>query len=78
VTEVRVPEDLWGDDEEGTLSAWLYESGERVQERTVIAQIMLEKAQMDLLSPGRGVLRIVAKEDATIRRGDLVAYLEDT
>ena len=76
MTDIRIPEDLWNDDDEGVISSWLYQNGDPVQQGAVVAQILLDKAQMDLISPASGVLRIVTPEEIPVRKGQIVAHLE--
>lgn len=74
--EIRVPDDLWANDDEGTLSVWFYESGSRVDQDVVVAQLMLEKAQMDVESPAAGILHVEVPEDAPIRKGQVIARIQ--
>jgi pyruvate/2-oxoglutarate dehydrogenase complex dihydrolipoamide acyltransferase (E2) component len=74
--EIRVPDDLWTGDDEGTLSVWFYESGTRVEQGVLIAQLMLEKAQMDVESPASGILHVDVPEEAPIRKGQVIARIQ--
>lgn len=76
MTEVRVSEDLGLGDDEGVLSAWLYATGDTVEEGAVIAQVMLEKAQMDLVAPASGVLTIVVPDEGAIKTGQVIAHIK--
>jgi pyruvate/2-oxoglutarate dehydrogenase complex dihydrolipoamide acyltransferase (E2) component len=74
--DVRIPQDLWNDDAEGVIAAWLFADGELVSEGAPLAEIMYEKATMELLAPASGTLSIVAPAEAPVRRGQVVARLE--
>ncbi len=48
--------DLGPSSDEWTLTAWLKEIGETVMADEVIAEVMTEKANVEVLSPAAGVL----------------------
>lgn len=75
MTEVRVPEDLWDDDSEGAISAWLYNDGDRVDAGAVIAEVMNEKVASELLAPVSGALAILTAAEAPVRKGQVVARI---
>jgi pyruvate/2-oxoglutarate dehydrogenase complex dihydrolipoamide acyltransferase (E2) component len=76
MTDVTVPEHFWDDDSEGVVSAWLFVDGEIVVAGVPLAEIMYEKASMELLAPANGVLRIVAPAESAIKRGQVIARIE--
>lgn len=73
--DVTVPEHFWDDDSEGVVSAWLFVDGERVDAGAPLAEIMYEKASMELLAPASGVLRIVVPAETAIKRGQIIATI---
>lgn len=73
--DVTVPEHFWDDDSEGVVSAWLFVDGEMVGEGAPLAEIMYEKASMELLAPASGVLRILAPAETAIKRGQVIARI---
>jgi len=75
MTDVTVPEHFWDDDSEGVVSAWLFVDGERVAAGAPLAEIMYEKASMELLAPASGVLRIVVPVETAIKRGQIIATI---
>jgi len=75
MTEVKIPDDLWDDDGEGAISAWLYEDGDRVEAGTVIAEVMNEKVASELLAPAAGALAIVTAAEEPVRKGQVVARI---
>jgi len=75
MTEVTVPDHFWDDDSEGVVSAWLFVDGERVAEGAPLAEIMYEKASMELPAPASGVLRILAPAESAIKRRQVIAII---
>jgi pyruvate/2-oxoglutarate dehydrogenase complex dihydrolipoamide acyltransferase (E2) component len=76
VTDVRVPESFWDDDAEGVVATWLFADGEAVTRGAALAEIMYEKASMELLAPASGRLSILAPAESPIRRGQVIARIE--
>jgi len=76
LVEVRIPDDFWDADLQGTISTWIYESGAQVSQGEVIAETLVEKATKDLLAPASGRLVIKVRPEELIRAGDLVAVIE--
>ena len=74
--EVLLPQ--WGMGmSEGTVTAWLKNVGDRVEEDEPLAEIEAEKATQELESPASGVLieiLVPAGQDAKVR--DIIAYIE--
>lgn len=75
MTDVKIPDDLWDDDSEGAISAWLYEDGDRVEAGSVIAEVMNEKVACELLAPAGGALAIVTAAEEPVRKGQVVARI---
>jgi pyruvate/2-oxoglutarate dehydrogenase complex dihydrolipoamide acyltransferase (E2) component len=76
MTEVRIPDDLWDDDSEGAISAWLYEDGDQVEAGAVIAEVMNEKVASELLAPASGALIILTAAEEPVRKGQVVARID--
>ena len=75
MTDVKIPDDLWDDDSEGAISAWLYEDGDRVEAGAAIAEVMNEKVASELLAPVTGALAIVTPAEEPVRKGQVVARI---
>ena len=74
--EVRVPLDLWPeDDKTGSIMVWLYPDGASVKEDDLIAEILVEKTTLELYAPTSGTLKIAVESDIVIDRGQLVATI---
>ena len=75
MTDVRIPDDLWDDDSEGAISAWLYDDGDRVEKGAVIAEVMNEKVASELLAPASGALAILSPAEDPVRKGQVVGRI---
>ena len=75
ITDVVIPADLWGEDGEGVIATWLFRSGEQVTEGAVLAEVMYEKAGMEILAPASGTLLIVVAAEAAVIQGQLIARI---
>lgn len=77
MADVVIPADLWEDEEaEGVITAWLFETGEKVDEGTVIAEVMVEKVSYELNSPAAGVLTILVEAEQPLKPGLVVGKVE--
>lgn len=74
--EVRIPENLWADDDEGVIATWLFADGERVAEGSVLAELMVEKTSMEILAPTAGTLHIVVAAEVPVRKGQVIARID--
>ena len=64
--------------EEGKVLTWLKQEGDTVADGDVLAEVETDKAVMELLARGAGVLRtILAGDGATVEVGSLVAIIAD-
>ena len=73
---IVIPADLWEDDSEGVMTAWLFNSGDEVDEGDLLAEVMVEKAQYEIIAPAAGVLTIVKHEDEVVIKGAIIATLD--
>jgi len=77
MTEVRVPGNLWDeDDKSGSIVVWLYQDGARVKEGDVIAEMLVEKVTLELDAPASGILRIKVEPEIPVEKDALVAIIE--
>ncbi|MCH7588456.1 MAG: 2-oxo acid dehydrogenase subunit E2 [Chloroflexi bacterium] len=73
--EVRMPQ-LGESIVEGTITKWLKEEGETVEEFEPLLEINTDKVDTEIPSPGSGtVLKIYFGEDQTVQAGTIVAML---
>ena len=75
MTDVRVPCDLWPEDDKAESIVWLFADGAAVIEGDLIAEILVEKATLELYAPASGTLRIGVDAEHAIDRGQLVASI---
>lgn len=75
MTEVRVPLDLWAEDDKAESIVWLFPDGAAVIEGDLIAEILVEKTTLELYAPATGMLRIGVEHDTLIDKGQLVANI---
>ena len=75
MVDVKIPEDLWDDDGEGSISSWFFADGDVVQKGDLIAEVTKEKATSELLAPAAGTLQIVVLAEIPVLRGQLVARI---
>ena len=76
MTDITVPEDLWDTDEEGVIFAWVYADGALVQQGKLIAEVAVEKAQLELNAPASGRLRILVPAETVVRKGTVIGKIE--
>ena len=76
MTDITVPEDLWDTDEEGVIFAWVYADGALVQRGKLIAEVTVEKAQLELNAPASGRLRILVPAETVVRKGTVIGRIE--
>ena len=76
MTDITVPEDLWDTDDEGVIFAWVYADGALVQQGKLIAEVAVEKAQLELNAPASGRLRILVPAETVVRKGTVIGKIE--
>ncbi len=74
--DIIIPGDLWEGDAEGVLTAWLFDAGAKVSEGAIVAEVMTDKVQYELVAPNDGILRIRAELDAVVKRGDVIGSVD--
>ncbi|MEM1143598.1 MAG: biotin/lipoyl-containing protein [Pseudomonadota bacterium] len=73
---VCVPEGLWEEGQEGVVGTWYYQSGEKVSEGQVVAEILTEKVTHDIDAPANGTLSILVAEEQPVVMGEPIAYID--
>ena len=74
--EIKVPS-IGESITEVTLTKWLKKDGEWVDRDEVIAELESEKATFEINAEQAGLLHTIAKEDDTLKIGDVVASIDD-
>lgn len=76
-TDIRIPVDLWEDDDEQTvITAWLASDGAAVKQGALIAEIMTAKVQHEILAPASGTISITRQQDEVVSKGDVIGRIE--
>ncbi len=61
---------------EGTISRWLKQEGERVEELEPLLEVATDKVDTEIPAPASGtVLKILYPENATVAVGEVIAYI---
>ena len=76
-TRITIPLELWNDDSEGVIVAWLYEDGALVGHGAIIAEVSVEKTQFEVTSPAAGRLRALKPAEATVYAGETIGEIAD-
>jgi pyruvate/2-oxoglutarate dehydrogenase complex dihydrolipoamide acyltransferase (E2) component len=76
MTDIVVPGDLWDTDDEGVLFLWVYPDGSVVEKGKLIAELTVEKAQLELNAPASGRLRILVPPETIIKKGQVLGKIE--
>ena len=74
--DVLIPDDLWDDDTEGSISSWLFADDDRVEAGDLIAELMYEKSTNELRAPAAGKLKVIVLPEQPVTKGQLVAQIE--
>jgi pyruvate/2-oxoglutarate dehydrogenase complex dihydrolipoamide acyltransferase (E2) component len=73
--DVKIPNDLWEEDAEAAITSWLVSDGASVSEGQLIAEIMVEKVQYEIKSPGAGTIKIGLPVEAVVAKGGTIATI---
>jgi pyruvate/2-oxoglutarate dehydrogenase complex dihydrolipoamide acyltransferase (E2) component len=76
MTDITVPADFWESEDEGVILTWVYQSGANVEKGALLAELMVEKAQLELVSPASGKLTILAPPDTVVRKGTVIGRID--
>ena len=76
MTDITVPQDLWDTDDEGVIFTWIYADGALVEQGKLIAELTVEKAQLELTAPASGRLRILAPAETVVKKGTVIGRVE--
>jgi pyruvate/2-oxoglutarate dehydrogenase complex dihydrolipoamide acyltransferase (E2) component len=76
MTDITVPEDLWDTDDEGVIFSWVYADGAVVEQGRLVAELTVEKAQLELNAPASGRLKILVPAETVVRKGTVIGKIE--
>ncbi|GAA1791591.1 MAG: lipoyl domain-containing protein [Tetrasphaera jenkinsii] len=63
-------------DAEGTLATWFAEDGAVVAEGDLLAEVAVDKVDMELVAPVAGTITLIEDEGAVLRAGALIATID--
>ena len=69
MTAIVIPPDLWEGDDNGVITTWLFDEGDRVEAGDVVAEVMIEKAQYEITAPQSGTLIIRTAVEGEVSLG---------
>ncbi|WP_306117502.1 MULTISPECIES: biotin/lipoyl-containing protein [unclassified Roseitalea] len=75
-TDIVIPSDLWEEDDETVITAWLVNDGSTVEEGALIAEIMTAKVQYEIQAPASGTVHIKEDADAVVAKGTVIGVVE--
>jgi pyruvate/2-oxoglutarate dehydrogenase complex dihydrolipoamide acyltransferase (E2) component len=70
---IIVPMDLWEEDVEAVISAWLVDNNTGVTTGQLIAEVMVEKIQYEIHSNCDGIISIISEADDVVHKGSVIA-----
>jgi pyruvate/2-oxoglutarate dehydrogenase complex dihydrolipoamide acyltransferase (E2) component len=76
MTAIIVPDDLWDSADEGVIFSWIYSDGAVVEKGRLLAELTVEKAQLELVAPASGRLKILAPAETVVRKGAVIGTIE--
>jgi pyruvate/2-oxoglutarate dehydrogenase complex dihydrolipoamide acyltransferase (E2) component len=70
---IIVPIDLWEEDEEAVLTAWLVDTDSKVSIGQLVAEVMVEKISYEVHSTCDGTITLISEEDDVVSKGSVIA-----
>jgi pyruvate/2-oxoglutarate dehydrogenase complex dihydrolipoamide acyltransferase (E2) component len=61
---------------EGVVATWFAADGEEVTEGDLIAEVAVDKVDMEITAPASGVIRLLAEEGDVRKPGAMIARIE--
>lgn len=63
-------------DAEGIVATWFVADGEQVTEGDLLAEVAVDKVDVEVPAPASGVVRLLAKEGDVLRQGSVIARID--
>jgi pyruvate/2-oxoglutarate dehydrogenase complex dihydrolipoamide acyltransferase (E2) component len=73
--DVKIPTDLWEEDNEAAITSWLVSDGATVSEGQLIAEIMVEKVQYEIKAPSAVTIKIGVPLEGVAAKGATIATI---
>ncbi|NLI18121.1 MAG: biotin/lipoyl-binding protein [Actinomycetales bacterium] len=61
---------------EGVVSTWFVDDGQSVTAGQLLAEVMVEKASVEVSAPAAGVVRLLVAEETAVIQGAVIARIE--
>ena len=75
IHRVVIPIDLWEEEVEVVVTTWFVSDAAEVDKGDLLAEVMAEKIQFEIVAPVTGTLAIVKQQDQLIDKGDVIATI---
>lgn len=62
-------------DAEGVVATWFVADGENVTEGQLIAEVAMDKVDMEVTAPAAGVVSLAVAEGGAVRQGEVIATI---
>ena len=72
---VRIPVDLWEEDVEAVITTWFVSGEAEVDQGDLLAEVMAEKIQFEIVAPASGILNIMVQQDELVEKGDTISTI---
>ncbi len=77
MTNITVPEGLCsGVEQSASIANWIYSDGAQVKQGEIVAELMVEKATIEIVAPASGTLRIAVEPEVPVGTGAVLATIE--
>jgi pyruvate/2-oxoglutarate dehydrogenase complex dihydrolipoamide acyltransferase (E2) component len=73
--DIIITNDIVEDGSEAVIVTWYFDDGDEVEKDAILADIMVEKASLELAAPCSGKLTIKIECEKALREGDIVATI---
>lgn len=74
--DITITNDLIEEGSEAVIVTWYFEDGDEVEKDSVLADIMVEKASLELTAPCTGKLTIKMECEKILNVGDVIATID--
>ncbi|WP_040165530.1 biotin/lipoyl-containing protein [Microbacterium gorillae] len=76
MTDVVFPEMSGDADQKGVIVTWFVDNGETVVEGDMIAEIAMDKVDMEVHAATAGTITTLVPEETEVAQGDVIARIE--
>jgi len=73
--DIIITNDIVEDGSEAVIVTWYFDDGDVVEKDAILADIMVEKASLELVAPCSGKLTIKIECEKVLKEGDIVATI---